>query len=114
MAANVLHIVPNLDAALSSLTRVLKPDGIFIAPTFCHDETRLSWLVSRLLALTGFPGHRRFTVASLRARSSSMLPGRFSQSIWTARKSSRPYADADIAQTARNSRDDRTLTIPGT
>ncbi|MCA9598174.1 MAG: class I SAM-dependent methyltransferase [Myxococcales bacterium] len=67
VAANVLHIVPNLDAALSSLTRVLKPDGIFIAPTFCHDETRLSWLVSRLLALTGFPGHRRFTVASLRA-----------------------------------------------
>jgi len=44
---------------------MLRPDGILIAPTFCHDETRISWLVSRLLAVTGFPGHRRFTVQSL-------------------------------------------------
>jgi hypothetical protein len=37
-----------------------------VVPTFCHDETATSWVVSRVLAVTGFPGHRRFTARSLR------------------------------------------------
>lgn len=67
VAANVLHLVPDLEAALAALVGMLRPGGILVAPTFCHDETRLSWGVSRLLAVTGFPGHRRFTVKSLSA-----------------------------------------------
>lgn len=67
VAANVLHLVPDLPAALASLRRVVRPGGLLVAPTYCHDETRLSWVVSRALAATGFPGHRRFTLASLRA-----------------------------------------------
>jgi ubiquinone/menaquinone biosynthesis C-methylase UbiE len=67
VAANVLHLLPDLPKALAELARVLKPGGAFVAPTFCHDETRLSWLVSRALAVTGFPSQRRFTAASLRA-----------------------------------------------
>jgi 2-polyprenyl-3-methyl-5-hydroxy-6-metoxy-1,4-benzoquinol methylase len=67
VAANVLHLVPDLEGALTALTKMLRRDGILIAPTFCHDETRLSRVVSRLLAVTGFPGHRRFTMGSLRA-----------------------------------------------
>ena len=55
----------NRAAALAHMRRVLRPGGRVIVPTFCHDETRISWLVSRLLAVTGFPGHRRFTVQSL-------------------------------------------------
>jgi len=66
VAANVLHLVPDLPAAIQALRSVTKPGGVLVAPTFCHDETRLSWLVSRLLAVSGFPGHRRFTVNSLR------------------------------------------------
>lgn len=66
VAANVLHLVPDLGGALGAIRRVLAPDGLLVVPTFCHDETRLSWWVSRVLALTGFPGHRRFTAASLR------------------------------------------------
>jgi ubiquinone/menaquinone biosynthesis C-methylase UbiE len=66
VAANVLHLVPDLDGALVALQRVLKPGGKLVVPTFCHDETWLSWLVSRLLAITGFPSHRRFTARSLR------------------------------------------------
>jgi phosphatidylethanolamine/phosphatidyl-N-methylethanolamine N-methyltransferase len=66
VAANVLHLVPDLPGALTSLRRVLKPGGRLIAPTYCHDETPLSWVVSRVLAVTGFPGHRRFTTESLR------------------------------------------------
>jgi phosphatidylethanolamine/phosphatidyl-N-methylethanolamine N-methyltransferase len=66
VAANVLHVIPDLPGALAALRRVLVPGGRLIAPTYCHDETALSWLTSRALAVTRFPGHRRFTVASLR------------------------------------------------
>jgi phosphatidylethanolamine/phosphatidyl-N-methylethanolamine N-methyltransferase len=66
VAANVLHLVPDLSGALAALRRVVKPGGKVVVPTFCHDETALSWTVSRALAVTGFPGHRRFTVKSLR------------------------------------------------
>lgn len=65
VAANVLHLVPDLDAALAALKRVLKSGGRLIVPTFAHDETVTSRVVSRLMALTGFPGQRRFTSDSL-------------------------------------------------
>jgi phosphatidylethanolamine/phosphatidyl-N-methylethanolamine N-methyltransferase len=67
VAANVLHLVPDLPGAVAALRRVLKPDGRLIVPTYCHDETATSWLLSRLLAVTGFPGHRRFTAERLGA-----------------------------------------------
>jgi ubiquinone/menaquinone biosynthesis C-methylase UbiE len=67
VAANVLHLVPDLPAALQALRNVMKPGGLLVAPTFCHDETKLSWMVSRVLAVSGFPGHRRFTMQSLRS-----------------------------------------------
>jgi ubiquinone/menaquinone biosynthesis C-methylase UbiE len=66
VAANVLHLVPDLPAAIQALRSVTKPGGVLVAPTFCHDETRMSWLVSRILAVSGFPGHRRFSMQSLR------------------------------------------------
>lgn len=40
--------------------------GRLLAPTFCHDETRTSRMMSRLVALTGFPARRRFTSRILR------------------------------------------------
>jgi phosphatidylethanolamine/phosphatidyl-N-methylethanolamine N-methyltransferase len=67
VAANVLHLVPDFDGAIAALRRVLRPGGKLVVPTFCHDQTLGSAIVSRLLSLTGFPSHRRFTVASLRA-----------------------------------------------
>jgi ubiquinone/menaquinone biosynthesis C-methylase UbiE len=67
VAANVLHLVPDLSAAIQALRNVMKPGGSLVVPTFCHDETKGSWLVSRLLAISGFPGHRRFTMQSLRS-----------------------------------------------
>lgn len=66
VAANVLHLVPDLPGAIEALRKVTVPGGALVVPTFCHDETKVSWLVSRLLAVTGFPEHRRFTLRSLK------------------------------------------------
>ena len=67
VAANVLHLVPDLAGALAAMRRVVRQGGRLIVPTYAHDETALSWTLSRLLALTGFPGHRRFTASSFKA-----------------------------------------------
>lgn len=67
VAANVLHLVPDLEGALRAMTRVLAPGGTLVAPTFLHAETTLARMTSRLLSLTGFPGARRFDRGSLRA-----------------------------------------------
>jgi phosphatidylethanolamine/phosphatidyl-N-methylethanolamine N-methyltransferase len=66
VAANVLHLVPDDRAALAALRRMLKPTGRLIVPTYCHQETLLARSVSRVLALTGFPGSRRFSMEQLR------------------------------------------------
>ena len=65
VAANVLHLVPDLPGAIQALGKVTKAGGLLVAPTFCHDQTRVSWLVSRVLAVSGFPEYRRFTLRSL-------------------------------------------------
>jgi ubiquinone/menaquinone biosynthesis C-methylase UbiE len=67
VAANVLHLVPDLERALDALCHVLRPGCPLITPTFVHDETAIAWAASRVLAhVLGQPMHRRFTTASLR------------------------------------------------
>src|SRR3970282_875447 len=55
VATNVLHLVPDLEGALAALRRVLRPGGKLVVPTYCHDETRLSWLVFPVLARPRLP-----------------------------------------------------------
>jgi phosphatidylethanolamine/phosphatidyl-N-methylethanolamine N-methyltransferase len=64
-AANVLHLVPDVERALAGLRGVLKSGGVLVVPTYLHAETIGASVLSRVFALTGFPGQRRFTASSL-------------------------------------------------
>lgn len=65
LAANVLHLLPDLPGALAALHRVLVPGGRLVVPTYVHAETLRSHVVSRLIGLTGFPGQRRLSGQTL-------------------------------------------------
>lgn len=53
--SNALHIMPHPEKALSEIKRVLKPDGILIAPTYIWGSMKLSQKLSSLvLKLFGF------------------------------------------------------------
>lgn len=65
VAANVLHLVPDLERAFASMRRVLRPGGLLVVPTYLHKQTFVAATLSRVFALTGFPGQRRFTGESL-------------------------------------------------
>lgn len=67
VAANILHLLPDLSGGLAALRQMLKPGGRLIVPTFCHDQNVLAKIFSRVMALTRFPGYRRFSMHSLRA-----------------------------------------------
>ena len=67
VAANVLHQAPDLPGAIAALRAMLRPGGKLLAPTVCDAQTWVSRVLSRLLALTRFPGYRRFTMESLGA-----------------------------------------------
>lgn len=52
--ANALHILPKPEKALAEIHRVLKDDGILIAPNFIHDnEHIISGLMSKALSAAG-------------------------------------------------------------
>lgn len=60
--ANALHIMPNPDKALSEIHRVLKNDGLLIAPTFVYDG-KINWLRIRIMELIGFHTFHRWKAA---------------------------------------------------
>ena len=53
MIANTLHIMPNPYAAMKEIHRVLKNDGLLLAPTFVFDK-RATKIRVKLLELIGF------------------------------------------------------------
>ena len=54
MIANALHIMPEPEKALAEIKRVLKKDGVLLAPTFVHGEGVGFALRTGLIELFGF------------------------------------------------------------
>ena len=62
IVANALHIVPEPEKALQEIGRVLKDDGILVAPTFTHADNSFFEEVKALcMKLAGFPLRSKWT-----------------------------------------------------
>ena len=62
IVSNALHIVPQPEKALIEIQRVLKDDGVLIAPTFTHAGNSFPGKVKAFfMKLAGFPLHSRWT-----------------------------------------------------
>ena len=80
IVSNALHIVPEPERALAEIRRVLKEDGILIAPTFTHAGNDFRGKVKALfMKLAGFPLHSKWT--------SEEYLHFLRQNGWTVRKS---------------------------
>ena len=80
IVANALHIVPEPEKALPEIRRVLKDDGVLVAPTFTHaDNAFFGKAKAFFMKLAGFPLHSKWTSAD----SLSFLR----ENGWTVRKS---------------------------
>lgn len=80
IVSNALHIVPQPEKALREIRRVLKDDGVLIAPTFTHAGNSFFGKVRAFfMKLAGFPLHSRWT--------SEEYLTFLQQNGWTVRKS---------------------------
>ena len=62
IVSNALHIIPEPEKALREIRRVLKDDGMLIAPTFTHAGNSLYGRVKAfVMELAGFPLHSKWS-----------------------------------------------------
>lgn len=80
IVSNALHIVPQPEKALAEIRRVLKDDGVLIAPTFTHGNGTLQGRIKLFfMKPAGFPLNSRWSSADYLAF--------LRQNGWTVRKS---------------------------
>ncbi len=80
IVSNALHIVPEPEKALAEAKRVLKNDGVLIAPTFTHAGNSLPGEIKVFfMKLVGFPQHSQW--------SSDEYLNFLQEQGWTVRKS---------------------------
>ena len=80
IVSNALHVVPQPEKALAEIRRVLKDDGVLIAPTFTHGNGTLRGIIKLFfMKLAGFPLNSRWSSADYLAF--------LRQNGWTVRKS---------------------------
>lgn len=80
IVSNALHIVPQPEKVLVEIKRVLKDDGVLIAPTFTHAGNSFPGKIKAFfMRLAGFPLHSKWT--------SEEYLSFLRQNGWTVRKS---------------------------
>ena len=80
IVSNALHIIPQPEKALAEIRRVLKDDGVLIAPTFTHGNSTLRGRLKLFfMKLVGFPLNSRWSSADYLAF--------LRQNGWAVRKS---------------------------
>ena len=80
IVSNALHIIPQPEKALAEIRRVLKDDGVLIAPTFTHGNSTLRGRLKLFfMKLVGFPLNSRWSSADYLAF--------LRQNGWSVRKS---------------------------
>ena len=80
IVSNALHIVPQPEKSLREIKRVLRDDGVLIAPTFTHAENSFPGKIKAFfMNLAGFPLHSKWT--------SEEYLKFLQQNDWTVRKS---------------------------
>ena len=80
IVSNALHIVPQPEKSLREIKRVLKDDGVLIAPTFTHAENSFSGKVKAFfMKLVGFRQYSKW--------SSESYLDLLREQGWTVRKS---------------------------
>jgi len=66
IASNALHIMIHPEKALKSIRNVLKSDGIFITPTYCHGNSLISRTISMIISIAGFKAYQKWSITSFR------------------------------------------------
>lgn len=108
VAANVLHLLPELEAGLAAAREVLRPEGLLVVPTYLHDQGAWARATSWGLGMVGFPGQRRFDLDGLVAAvdaagfevvCAEVIPGLLPVGFVAARRSSGPSEAACRAST---------------
>lgn len=68
IACNLLHLLYEPEKPIIEVKRVMKDDGIFIAPTFCTGENIKSWIITTLAGIfTGFKVVNKLSINKLKS-----------------------------------------------
>lgn len=60
--SNALHIMPDPDKALAEIDRVLKPNGVLVAPTFIHGNMPITKrMLSKGMSVVGFQTENKWS-----------------------------------------------------
>jgi ubiquinone/menaquinone biosynthesis C-methylase UbiE len=65
VASNLLHILDKPEQFLNSIKRLLKKNGKLIVPTYLHNESIKTKIISKILKLKGHPINTRFESKSM-------------------------------------------------
>lgn len=97
LATNVLHLLYEPEKAIREVKRVVRDNGVFIAPNFCMGETRKDRIIAKLAGLvSGFKIVNKWsikeykkviTTCGFQIEKTILIDGRFPLAYMVARKS---------------------------